>query len=133
MSIDHLAGLLCHHDGDDTGHELAPSCPMQIKPSTRAGWPELRIPSASAAGTCPTCGRTGVKVTARKRFGRQGGNRSNVFLVPLGVTPELVAHKRPGRGSGPCASAGGAPVETRFAPSPELASWAAVHGVENVR
>ena len=118
---DHLADLLCHHGEDEAGHQLGDACPVQVKTSTRVGWPAIRTygggygttaPMPLPSGTCPDCGSTGVKVRIRTLCTAAAG-RDLMPGVKVADVPELAAHKRPGRGAGQCAG-GGRPAETRW-------------------
>lgn len=138
----HLADLLCHHGDDEAGHPLDPACPVQVKAATRVGWPVVPAYGAdygatlrfTATGTCPACGRPGVRVARVVRKGAAFDLTPDaVHRVPLGVELALAAHKRPGRGAPACDGAGRPPAETRFTPSPLIGEWLAEHGPESVR
>ncbi|GJF02040.1 hypothetical protein PSD17_10040 [Pseudonocardia sp. D17] len=114
-AADQYEGLLCHCDVDPDGHPLGtPGCGFTIKRGTyRRTSATPRV--TGAKGTCPECGRTGVKVTAPLVKGRTPASAEHT--VPLGRTLQLGAHSRPKTNS-PCPGAGQPPRETRFTPSP---------------
>ena len=129
-----LDGLRCHHGDDTGGHELGPSCPLQVK-AGRYDRPSAPSAPVTARGTCPGCGREGVKVEAVVVRAIGPADRISHAIgkgIPLGRRPQLVAHKRPGRGAGPCPAVAATPVELTYRPSADLAGWIRDYGTEHV-
>lgn len=131
-----LEGIACHCPADPAGHTPGgddcleqPVKPCAVRPF-RAG---PRPTPNPARGTCPDCGRAGVKVTGAERLGAVASTSSTAaHRVPLGVDIALAAHKRPGKG-GPACDCTGPPAEVRFVRSLEIAAWEREHGPGSVR
>lgn len=147
-STRHLAEVLCHCGGAEAGHRLDdPACTETVKAGRytrpdvpgygRGRYDPLRVPAAAIRGTCPACGRTGVRVDAPTRHAigpeeRVGASRRGGKGLPLGVELGVAAHRTPGKGGASCDGAGRPPVETRFTPGGELAGWLRDYGREHV-
>ncbi|QYN41016.1 hypothetical protein K1T35_47600 (plasmid) [Pseudonocardia sp. DSM 110487] len=126
-------GLLCHCDVDPIGH--APGtldCPTVVKAGAYRRSTTGSVVSGhgiaathqarTATGTCPDCGRRGVRVKRveirghlpgqerRRAQGYQGGL--------LGLIPALMPHRTPGRRRRDCGGAGKVPAEIHYRMSP---------------
>lgn len=131
--------LLCHHGDDAAGHALDPdTCPLLVKISGPSAYARPQVGGGkhtAATGTCTVCGRGGVKVTAHTVHARGPGEVVPVRLsgkgVRLGIRPQLVAHKRPERGGGPCPAVAAVPAELAYR-STAVEAWVRDYGTEHV-
>jgi hypothetical protein len=131
--------ILCHcqinPDGHAPGSVLdceAPKITQGSYSRPQVGGTDGRRTWTSTVGTCPDCGRTGVRVT---RYVVRTTDRPDVHDLNPGavvaIRPALAVHKTPGRGGVPCAGAGKVPAETRYR-SVQLDAMLRDFGVESV-
>lgn len=128
MTRPDVDALLCHCAHGRDGHALA-DCGTTVRRGTygRAplpgtcgttayglAGPPVRA-SATATGTCRSCGQTGIKVVRGRVV---TSDRRDLHPFPVGVPvclrPVLATHRERGKRGAPCAGAGDVPAETRW-------------------
>lgn len=139
-----LDEVLCHCSAGADGHELraVPDCTApEIKPRSYARPPieriavggnsqrEIRVNTTTARGTCPVCGKAGVRV---RRAEVLTADRPDLHdLMPgvlIAVRPALAEHKVAGA---VCRGSGQVPAETRYR-SAQLEKMLADFGPDSV-
>ena len=149
---------LCHCDAGPGGHEPGvDECRSALRTSRYHLDPLPGVGAhgkpADAVGTCPVCGRAGVKVVRVETRGlpgpalhRREGETALEFIyryeqlqkTPRGplleVAIAVVAHRTPGGGGTPCDGAGQVPAETRCTPGRGrlLTDWIEAYGPDSV-